>query len=218
LLLGLLLAVSVTSHVSRVRANDGVMGGAGSDLVPMKTAHVSMASEDIQLTYDSGEWHVEADYVFRNNSKAEQTLQLGFPEYRCEDEEASCTRDSAFHFEDMTTLVRGVSVKHRKGTIKKDHAWAPKLGNVWLFDVSFAPGESLPVRHTYRVPSSGDSGGGTSTRYVTHRGFVGRTDRACALSRTPADAGHRLHGSGAVACSEHQADRRLGYQANPAHL
>jgi hypothetical protein len=65
----LLLTFVLTSIGGLAHANDGVMGGAGSDLLPMKTSDVSMVSEDIQLTYEAEYWFVEADYVFRNNTK-----------------------------------------------------------------------------------------------------------------------------------------------------
>jgi hypothetical protein len=165
--LALLCALALPSSAL---ANDGVMGGAGADLIPMKTAEVSMMSEDIQLTYDADYWHVEADYVFLNSAAKEVALQLGFPEYRCEEDEIDCVAARSFHFEDMTTTVRGAPVRHRKGRVKGQHAWAPKLGNVWLFDMKLAAGEEVQVRHTYRLPASYDSSGGRSTRYVTRTG------------------------------------------------
>lgn len=181
------LSFLLASHAAMAAANDGVMGGAGSDLVPMKTADVSMVSEDIQLTYADTYWHVEADYVFRNNAQTPQKLQLGFPEYRCEADEVGCLPQRDFHFEEMTTLVRNAPVKHRKGRLKGDHAWAPRVGNVWLFDVAFAAGEAVDVRHTYRVPSSYDSSGGRATRYVTRTGalWAGPIDTARFRVRVP---------------------------------
>jgi hypothetical protein len=167
-LVGLLFSFTLPAQ-----ANDGVMGGAGSDLVPMKETDVSMVSEDIVLTYAAEYWHVEADYVFRNNAKEPQALQLGFPEYRCEGEAAAgCLPQRSYHFENMVTSVRGKPVKHRKGRVKREHAWAPRLGNVWLFDLKLAPEEQVNVRHTYRVPASYDSSGGRATRYVTRTGAL----------------------------------------------
>jgi hypothetical protein len=182
--------ILIASIVPTAQANDGVMGGAGSDLVPLKETDVSMVSEDILLTYEAEYWHVEADYVFRNNAKTAQALQLGFPEYRCEVDEAGCLAARSFHFEDMVTSVRGAPVKHRKGRVKSEHAWAPRLGNVWLFDLKLAPEEQVNVRHTYRVPASYDSIGGRSTRYVTRTGalWAGPIGRARFRVRVPLQA------------------------------
>ncbi|MCU0663653.1 MAG: hypothetical protein MUC50_15160 [Myxococcota bacterium] len=154
------------------RSNTGLMGGAGADLVPMKSTSVSMVSEDILLTHRDGQWYIEADYVFRNNVAKVQSLQLGFPEYRCEGEEEPCQDDSLYRYEDMQTLVRDVVVPQRKGTLTPGHSWAPKLGVVWLFDVTFAPREVVNIRHTYHLPTTWHTTAASETRYVTRTGAL----------------------------------------------
>ena len=47
------LACVLAALPSAARANDSVMGGSGSDLVPMKTTAVSMVSEDILIAKDT---------------------------------------------------------------------------------------------------------------------------------------------------------------------
>jgi hypothetical protein len=164
--------------VARVRANDSVMGGRGSDLVPLANTDVVMESEDITLTYvpEHDAYEVVARYVFVNPSARELALQLGFPEYRCEthdpDTRDFCLGEDRFLFEGMQTRVRGEEVPQRKGRISKQHVWAPVLGGVWLFDVRFAAGERVPIEHRYRVPSGYDSSGGRSALYVTRTGAL----------------------------------------------
>jgi MYXO-CTERM domain-containing protein len=177
--------------VSSAFANDTAMGGQGANLVPLQTSDVFMESEDITLTLSGakgfltaaesaahvrGKWLVEARYVFVHPGAEPVTLQVGFPEYRCETTEPDavefCPPDKLFRFEEMETTVRGKRVPHRKGRVDTKHAWAPLLGGVWLFDLAFAPGERVEVVHRYRVPSSIDSQGGRGVTYVTRTGAL----------------------------------------------
>jgi hypothetical protein len=149
-------------------ANDSAFGGAGADLVPLTAQKVQMVSEDIVLTSVDEQWSVEARYVFRNRGASEVTVQVGFPEFRCErDSDADCV-DVAFG--DLQTKVDGTPVQHRQGKLTRKHGWSDFLGVVWLFDVVFPVGREVVVEHRYTLASGGDLGGNRYTSYVTRTG------------------------------------------------
>jgi hypothetical protein len=66
--------------------------------------------------------------------------------------------------------VDGQPVEHRRGTIKKGHPWLPRLGQVWLYDVSFEPGRETKIQHRYRVAQGEVSDGTALGSYVTRTG------------------------------------------------
>jgi hypothetical protein len=169
LLIGMLLVCA-----ERVSANDSVMGGSGANLMPMQTHDVRMASEDISITYAaSGLWEVDARYQFVNDSAKPLTLQLGFPEYRCDPNDGGdCVDPHTYQFQQMKTFVRDQPVPMRKGKVSRKHAWAGKLGNTWVFDVSFAAHEAVAVRHVYRVPGGAVIDGTQVFVYVTRTGAL----------------------------------------------
>jgi len=155
--------------------NDGVMGGFSSDLVPLETTDVRMLAEDILIRDDGDAWDVTANYTFVNEAAKDVKLQVGFPEYACEDESAAesemCIKNP-LAFEGMQTLVEGKPVKHRLGKVQADHPWAPRLGRVWLYDVKFPAGAERHVSHRYRVRQGYVSDGTRVGTYVTRTGAL----------------------------------------------
>lgn len=147
-------------------ANDATFGGAGGSLTVRDETRVQMRSEDILMTFDDYRWNVEAEYVFFNHASETVTLQVGFPELRCE-QHADCV-DVAF--KNLTTHVDGKVVSHRRGKLADDQAWSGYLGLVWLFDVTFPAEREVRVRHSYSVASGEDVEGFTYTSYVTKTG------------------------------------------------
>lgn len=182
--LGFVLCVGLVG--APARANDSTFGGAGSDLVPLEEARVRMVSEDILIEY-RGRWHVTARYVFENLTEKAVRVQVGFPEYRCEDEYQDCRN---LPFEDLRTEIDGIEAVHRLGTLSKKHAWKPHLGVVWLYDVTFPVGKEVKVLHTYSVASGEDVDQSRFTTYVTRTGalWAGAIGHARFTFRLPATA------------------------------
>jgi hypothetical protein len=172
----MLVAAALLLPTSLVHANDSAFGGAGTNLIPLKETRIRMVSEDIVATYsktrdafyDQGDWAITAHYVFQNPSTTRVALQMGFPEARCSDD-VDCTITKPFR--DMTTTVRGKKVKHRKGSVSLASEYEV-LGRVWLFDVAFAPGESVEVVHTYSVHGVHDMSGVRELMYITRTGAL----------------------------------------------
>jgi hypothetical protein len=162
-----------------VLANDTAVGGFGSDLVPLASTKVRLKAEDILIRpvgkdWKQGKyWEVEADYTFENLTAMPVKLQVGFPEYACEGgdpgDDIMCD-PKPLPFESMRTTVDGQPVVHRKGTIKKGHPWRPRLGQVWLYDVTFEPGRETKISHRYRVTRGEVSDGTALGYYVTRTG------------------------------------------------
>lgn len=174
------------TFASVATANDSTFGGAGADLVPLTQSNVAMQSEDIVLTYRGGDWQVQARYVFFNHAAEPLTLQVGFPEYRCEPDPNNDCRNVAFR--GLSTQVDGKPVKHRSGKLGKGHAWASYLGTVWLFDATFPAQRELVIEHSYSLSSGGDAMSNQFTTYVTRTGasWKGNIGRARFTARLPA--------------------------------
>lgn len=60
----------------------------------------------------------------------------------------------------------------RKGKVARAHDMGEYLGRVWLFNVTFAPHETVAVRHTYYVPGSYVVDGTQVVLYVTRTGAL----------------------------------------------
>ena len=182
--------VAFTLLAAPASANDSSFGGSGADLQPLQETRVQMQSEDIvmDLRFDRrvgwAAWHITASYRFHNPTAAPVALQMGFPEQHC-DEGWDCNGKGG-KFRDLKITARGAAVKHRIGTVSKDHKWAPSLGQVYLFDVSFAPGETVQIvhRYTYDVSTSVE---GQSVEYLTTTGALwnGPIGHARFTLRTP---------------------------------
>lgn len=156
-------------------ANDVAFGGAGADLVPLTEERVRMVSEDILLERTAprgyrilgeGDWRVEASYRFRNLTDGPVAVQIGFPEPTC-DFYGDCNFEG---FEAMTTLVRGEPVALTMGELQSGHDWAERIDRVHLFQVKFAPHETVEVVHRYRHGLTVHAGGGEGLLYLTRTG------------------------------------------------
>src|SRR5688572_28023106 len=127
--------------------NDAEMGGSGSDLVPLQNSTIVMASEDILLDEAPGEgFRVTARYQFENPTDEKVTVTMGFPERICQ---GGYECGDGQRFLDMKTVVRGKDVAHKVGQVSKEHTWHKEFGDVWLYEVVFAPKETVAIEHTY---------------------------------------------------------------------
>ncbi len=164
-------------------ANDASFGGAGADLVPLVETRVRMQSEDILIAFREGRWHVDARYVFVNDGADPVPLQVGFPELRCV-YEMDCASTA---FEGLTTRVNGQEVGHREGKLDARAELADYLGVVWLYDVTFPPGEAVTVDHHYSMETGADTTFYRYTSYVTRTGaqWAGPIGRARFTVRFP---------------------------------
>ncbi len=189
-----MIACAIFAQVRVASANDASFRGSGADLVPLEQSEVRMESEDIVLESRARKWHVSASYVFENQGASEVKLQVGFPEYRCaEDQEDDCGGP----FEGLVTKVNGAVVPQRTGKVGKKHDWARRLSVVWLFDVTFASGAKTRIEHTYALESGSDIGGNSSTSYVTRTGakWAGTIGRATFTLKLPL-AAHSISAAG----------------------
>jgi hypothetical protein len=111
--LALIFSCVIGATARSARANDTSVGGTGVDLVSLKESSVRMSAEDILITYQDGQWRVLAKYRFENPTDESVSLQIGFPEVGCpQEDEGEC---HAKAFKGLLTKVDGESVKHRKG-------------------------------------------------------------------------------------------------------
>lgn len=151
-------------------ANDAEMGGSGSDLVPLQNSVIRMVSEDILLDEAMGEgFRVTARYQFENPTDAPVKVTMGFPERVCQSD-YECGEGQRFL--DMKTTLRGKVVGHQVGQVSRDHAWSGQFGDVWLYEVTFAPNEKVAIEHSYRLWPGGSVAGDFWVDYVTRTGAL----------------------------------------------
>jgi hypothetical protein len=195
-LLWLLSAVTLSLAAvfsAPVSANDAAYRGAAFDLSPVKQTAISMVTETIRITHDDrgdpwsrkglDRWVIDANYVFRNRTNEPVRVQMGFPEYPCAENECNHGRMA---FLGLRTTVRGEPVEHRLG---EDQGSGKRRGKsrVHLFDVEFAPRETIKIRHRYRMRTSISTEARPILRYVTKTGahWRGPIARARFIIRLP---------------------------------
>ncbi len=165
----LLLLAAAALMPAPAAANDSTFGGQGAELIPLQETRVRMAAEDITLEQRGDRWHITALYTFENPTDEVVTLQLGFPEEHCHPD-ADCAADGG-HFRDMVTTVRGQAVPQKTGTVDPKNDWAPHLGRVFLYTVTFQPRERVQVTHRYNHAMSVSVDGPFIT-YITRTGAL----------------------------------------------
>lgn len=180
------LALLCVVLVAPAPANDASFGGEGADLAPLRETRVRMASEDIVIAQPApgaDRWDVTATYRFENPTGEAVALTMGFPERHCGPDD-DCGFDN--RFTNLRTTVRGERVAQRVAEADPEAAWVPDLGRVYLFDVRFAPGETVEIVHRYRMGQSGSVDGGREVLYVTRTGalWAGPIGRARFTIRT----------------------------------
>jgi hypothetical protein len=171
-------------------ANDSAFGGSGGELTPLKETRVQMAWEEITLEKRSDPevtdlaWYVSARYEFHNPTKEVVKLQIGYPETHC-NPDADCIGQGG-RFRRLKTQVRGQAVKPRVGEVDPKLKWAPPMGQVYLFDVTFQPGERVLIEHQYTYDPS-YSVDGEWVDYLTRTGafWAGPIGRARFTVRMP---------------------------------
>lgn len=175
-------------------ANDASFGGEGSELIPLKETRIMMASEDIVMELKKGLWEVKATYQFRNPTEHTIPLQLGFPEKHCDPDESDCVSSRRGRFQRMKTMVRGKKVAQRTGEVAPNTPWAPQLGRVFLYDITFAPKETVEVVHEYAYDMN-QGVGGAWVDYVTKTGTlwngpIGKARFTLRMPERPWDVGY----------------------------
>ncbi len=167
---GLILALLLLPAAAL--ANDAAFAGPASDLIPLDRTRVKMLSEHIVLEQPkAGErWQAVATYRFRNPRHKPASLQLGFPEAHCAPED-ECAGPNGARFVGLVTTVRGEKVKMVEGKVAANTEWAPRIGRVWMFAVTFAPREELEIVHRYGFYAGLDTAGSSIT-YVTRTGAL----------------------------------------------
>jgi hypothetical protein len=183
---------SVLVRASLSLANDASFGGEGAELRPLKESRVRMVSEDITFTahYSKMQWDVEARYVFENQGSEPITLQVGFPELRCDttDTETPVDKRCPEHaFKNLKTWVDGKPVRHREGSLEDGQEWAGYLGVIWLFDVTFPSKQPVRIRHSYTKGSTFIMGYDRCINYITRTGarWAGSIGHARFTARLP---------------------------------
>jgi hypothetical protein len=186
-----LALVLLAAFAQPTLANDFAYGGDGSNLMPLEKTPVRMVSETITIEHASLQhpnaqgWQVRAAYIFENPTAEPLTLKVGFPEFRCDENEGDCAVEGNT-FVELTTWVGGREVEMGEGKVSKRHEWSADLDRVHTFEVSFQPRQTQKVIHTYRFAGS-SSVWAEHPSYVTRTGALwnGPIGRATFIFRTP---------------------------------
>jgi hypothetical protein len=183
-------------------ANDAVFYGQGKQLAPKQESNVQMVAELLHITYGKG-LGVEFEIItYFKNHGPDAKLQFGFPinisamdhELFVEGQLNSAIDPQFRVWEDgreMTTQLANM------GDYEADYDL------VYLFDVSFAEGESKILRHSYSVGGYSSSVGDWHIMYVLKTGafWRGNIEKLAITLEVPKDTVHSIQ---AISPKEHQ--------------
>lgn len=157
--------------IAPLLANDASFGGEASSLIPLQETKIQMVSEEILMEQkkDSYTWHVTANYTFHNPTNQTIPLQMGFPERHCDVNSLYELCNSDGRFQNLKTFVRDKKISEKKGRVAAKHTWAPKLGDIYLYEVTFNPKETVAIKHEYSYDGSVYVAGDFA-EYVTETG------------------------------------------------
>ncbi len=169
------------------QANDTSFGGVGSNLLPIKNNNISMVDEQIILEgipipphQQLKGWKVTCTFHFKNETSKPQKVTMGFPfpreidlspEFEESDlktldpETRKMLRQPAIR--SFKTTVRGAQIASKEIKIKDKES---PYGQAWIWDVSFAPGETVEVINIYEHDTSSTSDGSMWVNYVLKTG------------------------------------------------
>ncbi|MBN2882086.1 MAG: hypothetical protein JXN10_01045, partial [Clostridia bacterium] len=152
-----------------VSANDGVMGRNGESVYLMDDSDVTMVSEDILLTYDSGMVLVNCTFVFSNTGEA-KTVLMGFPAMVEYDPYDILGDPENLRLTDFTAYRNGIQIEvNELDGADIDNGYT-NFTSWYVFEVPFEAGETLTMTHTYDLHPWGDSGGNMFIGYVLETG------------------------------------------------
>ncbi len=168
-------------------ANDTELGGNGATPIPIQNDQISMKDEHVVLEGVTGpfhrallHWKVTCTFHFKNESSTVQKLTMGFPFPQWIDIHSEYSRDK---LEDLspesreyllqpsirnfTTTVRGKAIEAKESKLETpDSSYA--MAYIW--DVEFAPGETVEVVNTYEHNASNQWDGTEFISYVLMTG------------------------------------------------
>lgn len=146
-------------------ANDGAFYGQGSTVFPVGDDAIALDTEVLRIEqggpavgYYVDHWRVDVTYGFRNTTDKAVTVQMGFPEW-CEatpdnQESETCTGWTIRDFVVEIDGAKGPEVTIKKAEPGKGPLADMHYGRVHTFPVTFAPGQTRTVHHTYRHATS----------------------------------------------------------------
>ena len=177
--------LTLTLTFGAAQANDSSFGGKGAMLLPIKNHNITMVDEHIVLeavhvdSFEPDYWKATCTFHFKNETSEPQKITMGFPFQRgyehfgdsdesWKEKKKSFSEKRATELElpqarNFTTKVRGVDVKPRE--IQIDEPNSP-YHKAFVWDVEFAPGETIEVINTYEHDTSGSSMSDRQIHYV----------------------------------------------------
>lgn len=202
-LCALLLVAMVGSAPLAASANDGVFGGNGVHPMPISTSDVRMVDEIVKLRLDpkAKAWNVDCSFIFENTSDQTVTLTVGFPfpTYFADGGDVATPAEvrepkpNEPLVWDFKTFVRGKAVRAKRSKTEVNPAIrAQEYEFAYLWDVTFAPGEQVHIRNTYRHGISEVVGGLTYAHYVLRTGGLWKTGKIGHARLSVQVPGHRM--------------------------
>ncbi len=181
-----LVLISILSSISCIAsANDSAFGGSGSLPMPITNSDIAMVAEQIEITgsdlqnpQKEGRWNYSCKFSFKNHSSSTQTLQMGFPFPINNDLGAIAVPKGKINnvgdplvYDFKITTSKG-PVQAVRSQIKATPDWEYK--DAYLWSMSFAPHESIDIKHTYSTGATNDVQGFTWVHYVLKTGALWR--------------------------------------------
>lgn len=155
-----ILSMLIINHT--VYGNTGVFFGAGNQVVPIKNNAIRLVREevDINLTVDkdSGRFgvpfipwaNVSATFYFRNNTKSDVSMQMGFPFL-----DLQGFGDEKYVLDNLNFKVTSdnheIGTELKEGVIEKEFDPRGLFKKVFTWNASFRPSEEKIFRVSYRM-------------------------------------------------------------------
>jgi hypothetical protein len=164
-------------------ADDTAFGGSGSAPTPIGQPDIEMVSEKVVINgHDVGDergegrWNVSCDFTFKNTSDKPIELKVGFPfPVREEDGAVSIPKgrkagrgDPLVY--DFKVSVNGKPVMAKRTKIKANIEKGQYYRDAYIWNMKFAPNETVKVHHDYVTGVTWDVMGYSWASYVLKTG------------------------------------------------
>lgn len=175
--------ISIILSSINAYANDTAFGGSGSAPMPIEQTDVQMASEHVVITgrdlirgWKHGMWDVTCDFTFVNTLDKPVKVKMGFPfPARNEEMEANIPEGKKVKIGDpmvydFKAFVRSAPVAVTKQKLSPNVKLGLEYDTGFIWEVEFAPKETVQIRNTYNTATTFDVMGYTWVNYVLKTG------------------------------------------------
>lgn len=167
-----------------LRANDTAFGGSGATPFPINQPDIKFLAESIVIEgkdlnkEDSGSWHYQCDFLFKNTLDKTLSVRMGFPFPVYSQEEAVATPVGR-HVKigeplvyDFSVTINNQPVESKRQSISSLPDKKMFYNNAYLWDAKFFPFQTVKIHHDYITGATFDVMGYHWLSYVLKTGAL----------------------------------------------